>query len=351
MKQSVAQRDQALPGVPSHAVHGSAFAAPPGADCAANLLAALCNLISMRKPSFDPGLTQEFTAPYRRVINRDGSLNVERRGATWRDFHPYLHLINMGWPAFLLTLFLGYVAANMAFAVAYFSLGPDQLQGADAASTFGRFLNTFFFSSHTLTTVGYGNIWPKTIAANLIAAFESLVGVLGFAVATGLLFGRFSRPSARLGFSDNALIAPYQEGTSLQFRVVNRRSNSLVETQAQVLLMTVERQDGKPVRRYHQLTLERSGVMVLALTWTVVHPIDEQSPFYGKTATELAEMQAEIIILIKAYDDSFSQTVISRHSYRHDELLWGARFAPAFYVNPAGDMVLELRKLGAITSQ
>jgi inward rectifier potassium channel len=306
--------------------------------------------MAMHKPSFDPGLTQQFTAPYRRVINQDGSLNVQRRGATWRDFHPYLHLINMGWPAFLLTLFLGYVAANTVFAFGYFALGPGQLEGADAATALGRFLNTFFFSSHTLTTVGYGNIFPKTTAANVVAAFESLVGVLGFAVATGLLFGRVSRPSARLGFSDNALMAPYQDSSSLQFRVVNRRSNSLVEAQAQVLLMTVERQDGKPVRRYHQLPLERPGLLFLALTWTVVHPIDIHSPLHGKTAADLAELQAEIIILIKAYDDTFSQTVISRHSYRHDEFLWGLRFAPAFHVDPAGDIVLELRKLGATAS-
>jgi inward rectifier potassium channel len=181
----------------------------------------------------------------------------------------------------------------------------------------------------------------------VIAAFEGLVGVLGFAVATGLLFGRISRPSARLGFSENALIAPYQDGVSMQFRVVNRRSNSLVEAHAQVLLMTVEQQDGRPVRRYHQLTLERPSVLFLALTWTVVHPIDEHSPFHGKTPAELAALQAEIIILIKAYDDTFSQTVISRYSYRHDDLLWGARFAPAFHVDPAGDLILELRKLGA----
>ena len=305
----------------------------------------------MRKPSYDPGLTQQFTAPYRRVIDRNGNLNVQRKGATWRDFHPYLHLINMSWPAFLVTLFLGYVATNTLFAVCYFALGPDQLQGAEAANELGRFLNSFFFSSHTLTTVGYGNIWPKSTAANFIAAFESLLGVLGFAVATGLLFGRVSRPSARLGFSENALIAPYQDGSSLQFRVVNRRSNSLVEANAQVMLMTVEPNGGKPVRRYQQLPLERTSVLFLALTWTVVHPIDEQSPLYRKTAADLAELQAEIIILIKAYDDTFSQTVISRYSYRHDEFLWGVRFAPAFHVDPAGDLVLELRKLGAIAPQ
>jgi len=304
----------------------------------------------MRRPSFDPGLTQQFTAPYRRVINRDGSMNVERRGATWRDFHPYLHLISMSWPGFLLTLFLGYVAANTLFAISYFALGPNQLSGADDPNALVRFLNTFFFSSHTLTTVGYGNISPKTIPANLIAVFESLVGVLGFAVATGLLFGRVSRPSARLGFSENALITPYQDGTSFQFRLVNRRRNFLVEAQAQVLLMTVEMENGKPVRRYNQLVLERPIVMVLALTWTVVHPIDRDSPLYGKTAEDLARLQAEVIILIKAYDDTFSQTVISRYSYRHDEVLWGASFAPAFHVNSGGDLVLELRKLSATVS-
>jgi len=304
----------------------------------------------MHKPSFDPGLTQQFTSPYRRVINQDGSLNVQRRGVTWRDFHPYLHLINMRWPAFLLTLFLGYAAVNTVFAVCYFVLGPGQLEGADAATGMGRFLNTIFFSSHTLTTVGYGNMFPKTTAANFLAAFESLVGVLGFAVATGLLFGRVSRPSARLGFSNHALMAPYQDGSSLQFRVVNRRSNSLVEAQAQVLLMTVEQEDGRPVRRYHQLPLERPGVLFLALTWTIVHPIDAHSPFHGRSPADLADLQAEIIILIKAYDDTFSQTVISRHSYRHDEFLWGQRFAPAFHVDPGGDMVLELHKLGATAS-
>src|SRR5579863_3002551 len=120
----------------------------------------------MHKASFDPGLTQQFTSPFRRVINKDGSFNVHRRGTTWRDIHPYLHLINMGWSMFLGTLFLGYVFINTAFAGVYFALGPDQLQGAEASTAWGRFLNAFFFSSHTLTTVGYGNISPKGMAAN-----------------------------------------------------------------------------------------------------------------------------------------------------------------------------------------
>jgi inward rectifier potassium channel len=302
----------------------------------------------MQKASFDPGLTQKFTAPFRRVINKDGSFNVHRRGTTWRDVHPYLHLINMSWWKFLSTLFLGYVLINTVFAAIYFALGPDQLQGAEAPTAFGRFLNAFFFSSHTLTTVGYGNISPKGLAANLISSFESLLGVLGFAVATGLLYGRVSRPSARIGFSENMVVVPYQEATSLQFRVVNRRANSLMELEVRPMLMTVEMGDGEAKRTYRMLKLERETVLFLPLTWTVVHPIDAESPFWGKTAEDLTRLQAEILILVKAYDDTFSQTVLARHSYRHDEIVWGKRFAPAFFVDDQGDLVLEVRKVGEL---
>ena len=302
----------------------------------------------VQQPGFDPGLTQQFNAPLRRVINKDGSFNVHRRGTTWRDFHPYLYLINIGWCRFLTLVFLGYLAINSTFAGLYYSLGPGQLLGADAATNWERFLNDFFFSVHTLSTIGYGNISPKSTQANVVVTLESLVGVLGFAVATGLLFGRVSRPSARIGFSDNMLISPYQDVTSLQFRVVNRRSNDLVELEARLLLMTVETQDGKPLRQYKQLKLEREQVLFLPLTWTVVHPIDGESPLWGKTAQDLERLQAEVLILIKAYDDTFSQTVLSRHSYRHEEVVWGKRFAPAFTVDADGDMVLELRKVGEL---
>jgi len=300
----------------------------------------------MRAPAYDPGLTRQFTAPLRRVINKDGSFNVHRRGGTWRDIHPYLHLINMSWPAFLFTLVAGYAVANTVFAVVYYSLGPGQLQGADVSSSVGRFLSGFFFSAHTLTTVGYGNIWPKGLQAQIVSTVEAMVGVLGFAVATGLLFGRVSRPSARIGFSENMVVAPYQDGQSLQFRVVNRRPNSLMELEARVMLMTVEMEDGRPKRNYVLLNLEREQVMFLALTWTIVHPIDAASPLWGKTAEELARLQAEALILIRAYDDTFSQTVRARHSYRHDEIVWGRRFAPAFFVDGEGDLVLELQKVG-----
>ena len=303
----------------------------------------------MERPSFDPGLTQKFTGAVHRIINRDGSFNVHRRGTTLRDFHPYLHLINMSWTAFFLVLLAAYVIANVVFAAGYFLMGPGALTGVNAATEGQRFLGDFFFSTHTLSTVGYGNIVPHGIPASALTSFEAWVGVLAFAVMAGLLYGRVSRPSARFGFSEQALISPYQRGHSLQFRVVNRRANSLMDVEARVLLMTVEPQGGQVVRRYKLLKLEREQVMFLALTWTVVHPIDEASPLWGQTAADLERLQAEVLILIKAYDDTFSQTVLGRNSYRHDEIVWGARFAPAFSVDKRGDLVLELKRVSELT--
>jgi inward rectifier potassium channel len=300
----------------------------------------------MHTPSFDPGLTNQVIAPLRRVIGDDGRFNVRRRGTTWRDFHPYLYLVNTSWPLFLVWLFVGYIILNLFFAGIYFALGPNELTNADASTAAGRFLNEFFFSSHTLSTVGYGNIAPKSMAANIIATLEAMVGILAFAVATGLLFGRVSRPSARIGFSENLLVAPYQDGTSLQFRIVNRRSNSIMELESRVMLMTVETVEGKQQRNYRVLRLERPKVLFFPLTWTIVHPIDEDSPLYGKTAEDLARVQTEILILVKGYDDTFNQQVLVRHSYRHDEFIWNRRFAPAFSVDDDGDLVLELKKVG-----
>jgi inward rectifier potassium channel len=300
----------------------------------------------MEKPAFDPGITQLFTGPLNRAINPDGSFNVRRRGGTWRDVHPYLHLVNLSWPAFLATLFCGYVVVNTLFAALYYAIGPEQLAGVDAPTASGKFLKIFFFSAQTLSTVGYGTMAPKGNAANVVAALEALAGVLGFAVATGLLFGRVSRPSAKIGYSANALIAPYQDGMSLQFRVVNRRRNDLMELEARVMLMTVESRDGRALRQYKLLKLEREKVLFLPLTWTIVHPIDEESPLWGVTPESLALLQAEVMILIKAYDDTFSQTVLSRYSYRADEFVWRKRFSPAFDVDREGDLVLDLDRVG-----
>jgi inward rectifier potassium channel len=302
----------------------------------------------MQTPTFDPGFTQQYTGALKRAINQDGQFNVRRTGVTWREFNPYLYLISVPWPVFIGIVVVMFLIANVVFGTLYMWIGIEHLKGAEASSPWSEFLNAFFFSAHTLTTVGYGNMYPIGPGANTIAVIEALLGLLSFAIATGLVFGRFSRPSARIGFSKTMLVAPYMGGKSLQFRIVNRRSNNLIDLNAQLLLMTVDQGDGTLLRKYAVLELEREHVLFFPLTWTVVHPMTENSPLYGKTAQDLERLQAEILIMIKAFDDTFGQTVQVRYSYRFDEITWGAKFTPAFEIEPNGDLRLEVNKVGSI---
>ena len=297
----------------------------------------------MKQESFDPGLTTQFSGELRRAINPDGSFNVHRKGTRLRDQNLYLKMIDTTWPKFFVVVIAVFLAVNMVFAWLYMAIGFNNLQGTEPEMS--AFVNEFFFSVHTLTTVGYGNVFPRGTAANAVAALEAATGLMVFAVMTGLLYGRFSRPSARILFSNNALIAPYQDGTSLQFRITNARSNTLMNLEARVLLMTVENSNGQLKRDFFDLELERRKVYFLPLTWTIVHPIDSASPLFGKTAEDLARISAEILILIQAFDDSFSQTVHSIYSYRHNEMVWGAKFVQAFSIDPRGDLVLELDRV------
>lgn len=299
--------------------------------------------------SFDPGLTQQYGGTLRRSINKDGTFNVHRTGTRWQDGNLYSYVVRLPWPKFIGIVFLAYFIVNLLFAGLFWAIGVKHLQGADLSTPFHAFMSAFFFSTQTLTTVGYGIIGPADLATNSVASVEALFGLMGFAVVTGLLVGRVSQPSARIAFSEFALITAYEAGTSLQFRIANQRSNNLMELEAKVLLMTVDETSQGLKRDYALLRLERSGIFFFPLTWTVVHPIDERSPLWGKTAADLERLQAEVLILIKGYDETFSQSVHQRYSYRYDEVRWGATFAPAFHVDAAGDMVLNVDKVSALT--
>ena len=302
----------------------------------------------MNKPSFDPGFTQTYRGQLDRIINRDGQFNVRRRGATLRDIHPYQFMLNARGPVFVGVIFGAYSIANLVFASVYMAIGLEHLRGAEATTALERFETAFFFSAQTLTTLGYGRLSPDGLAANIASSFEALLGLMAFAIVTGLVFGRFSRPAARLAFSNQMIVAPFQSGSSLQFRVANRRDNNLMEVEARILFATVEPSDGGLKRMFRPLGLERSGVQFLPLTWTLVHPIDDSSPLSGLTAEDLERQQAEFLILIKAFDDTFFQTVHVRYSYRHDEVVWGARFLPAFEADSTGKLVLDLHRLSEI---
>jgi len=295
-----------------------------------------------QRSDFDPGITQRYTGDLRRVINKDGSFNVLRRGVGLRDKGFYLHLMNASWPWFLIQIGLAYTAVNVAFAAIYFWIGVDQLSGAAHRTPEEGFFSAFFFSVQTFTTVGYGHVAPAGALANVVAAFEAMTGLLGFAIGTGLVYGRFSRPSAKIVFSRKMVVAPFRDGHALMFRIANGRPNVLMELEATVILMTVESGSGGMRRKYQGLKLDREKVFFLPLTWTLVHAIDGSSPLKGLDAEELKELQAEVLILVKGFDETFSQSVYARESYTWDEIEWGRRFLPAFHVSSQGDLELDL---------
>jgi inward rectifier potassium channel len=303
---------------------------------------------SERVQPFDPGLTQSYAGTLRRVVNKDGTFNVRRTGARLRNFHLYKFLIGLSWPWFVAIVLGTFILANIAFAWLYLAAGIRTLQGAESPTLFGTFLNAFFFSVQTLTTVGYGSMVPRAIGSNVIASVEALMGVMGFAFGAALIYGRFSRPTARILFSARALIAPYQGKTSLQIRIANQRSNAIVDLEATIVLMAVEGSGEGHRRTYARLELERARVYFLPLTWTIVHPIDEASPLYGKTAQDLAEHAVEIMVLVKGFDDTFSQVVNARSSYRFDEITWNHKFLPAFRSDEDGRLVLDLARIDAV---
>jgi inward rectifier potassium channel len=268
-----------------------------------------------------------------RLVNRDGSFNVERQGLPfWQTFSAYHWMLTIPWWQFFSVAAAWYLLANAAFALAYLACGPNALGSDTAGMEHHSFLRAFFFSVQTLSTIGYGHVVPIGLAANTAVTAESVVGLLGFAIITGLLFARFSRPSAKMVFSQHALFAPYQDICAFEFRVANARRNELIEVSAKVLFTRFEDVDGVRTRRFYPLSLERERVTFLPLTWTVVHPITPDSPMYGETMETLRQNQAEFLVLLSGFDETVAATVNQRTSYLPDEILWGVRFANAFLV-------------------
>ena len=282
-----------------------------------------------------------------RMLNRDGTFNVVRHGMPIWDFvHPYHRLLRISWLAFF-TLVIGcYAGVNILFGVAYLLCGPTALEGADLTTGWTHFLSAFFFSVQTLGTIGYGKITPSGLAPNILVAVEALVGLMGFALITGLLFARFSRPMARIAFSESAVISPYRDGKALMFRIANGRSNELTNVRATVTLVRFENHDGQRLRRFHQLELERDKVTFLPAQWVVVHPIGPESPLAKATKASLEDSDAELLILLSAVDETFSQTVQTRSSYKHQEVVWGARFRDVYSSSPQGLVMIDVRRLG-----
>ncbi|TDI36692.1 MAG: transporter [Acidobacteria bacterium] len=262
-----------------------------------------------------------------RLLNQDGSFNTQRVGlGPLASLHLYDALLTISWPRFLALVAIAYLGSNVIFAFAYMALGPEALTGALELSP-SNFPRAFFFSVHTLSTVGYGSIVPASVAANALMTIESVFGIFGVALTTGLVFARFARPTAKILFSKNALIAPYRGERGLMFRIANQRSTQIIELEATVTFSRMVEEDGRRIRRFYPLALERQKVVFFPLAWTIVHPINRDSPFHDLTGEECLRSEAEILVLLKGIDETFSQIVHARSSYTAEEIQWSSKFS------------------------
>jgi inward rectifier potassium channel len=291
-------------------------------------------------PSSDLGFGRVLSSQRElRLINRDGSFNVERRGRGLRSFLAYSNLVTTTWSRFFLFVAVAYLLLNGCFALLYDACGPGGLVSTLNIGISSPFLKAFFFSIHTSATIGYGTIVPVGVPTNILVALESVVSLLGLAVVTGLVFARFSRPVADILFSKNAVMSWIGNLRAFEFRIINSRNNQIIDLQCRLLVSRFETNaSGAAVRRYYPLNLERESVVFFPLSWTVVHVIDKQSPLYGATQDELCASGAEFLILLTGMDETFSQVVNARSSYRAEEIIWDAKFADIFVYDPAGRM-------------
>lgn len=284
-----------------------------------------------------------------RLLNRDGSFNVKRSGlGFWESQSLYHTLMTMPWTRFMVLVIASYFAVNVVFGTAFLVCGPSALESSGTQLPSGV-LRAFFFSIETFSTIGYGHIVPAGIPAHVVVTIEAFTGMLWLALATGLLFARFSRPTACILFSERAVVAPYRGLTAFEFRLANARENQLIEVEAQVLYAHFVMEGARRARRFDSLALERQKVAFFPLSWTVVHPIDETSPLHGRTHQDLLAEDAEFLVLLKAHDETFAQTVHARSSYKPDEIVWGARFVSVFAHAEAGkELTIDLRKLNDV---
>ena len=275
-----------------------------------------------------------------KAINKDGSFNVKKIGLPkWQIDEIYTELVLMSWSRFFLIVISLFIGVNAFFGLLYIIVGIETLDGIRASTPMEYFFESFFFSSQTLTSVGYGRINPVGFLANFIGMIESMIGVFTFAIITGLLYGRFSKAKSKIKYSENALISPYKDGQGIMLRVVNMKKRELVEVEAVMIISFNDTASETPKRHFYNAKLERPKISFFPLTWTIVHPIDEESPVYSLKAEDYQELDLEVLVNIQGYDEISGQTVYSRYSYRYEEIIWYAKFTPAFEQGKDGSVV------------
>ena len=283
-----------------------------------------------------------------RFVNKDGTYNLVKEGMPfWKRFSIFNDMLNLSTWKFITIILVFFVAVNLIFAAVYFLIGPHELDGLIPGNDWKIFRQLFYFSMQTITTVGYGHVSPVGDAANIVAGAESLTGFLSLAIATGLIYGRFSKPRSYLEFSDFALVSPYKTSTALMFRFAAfKDKHTLTDLEVRVNIGLQVLENETPVYKYFSLDLERSKVESMPMSWTVVHPILENSPFYGFTEADMKNADVELYVMLRGFDDVFSNYVQQRTSYTYDEIFFNRKFVPMFRESEDGKTtILELHKL------
>lgn len=297
----------------------------------------MANTPPILKEDLGLGKQAEQVTQYR-MLNRDGSFNTRKIGLSFSErLDLYNTFLEMQWRWFYATMLGAFVVMNAIFAFVL-SFAPASIQGGTPEMPF---LNAFFFSVQTFATIGYGVLSPNGVFANLMVVVISLSGIIFSALATGLIFARFSRPMAKILYSRDALMSPFKTGRAFMFRVTNMRRSQLLDVQVRLIFARME----GGIRRFHRLEVEYDKIMFMPQHWTIVHEITEKSPLWGVTDEAFKADDGEIIILLTAVDDAFSQMVHSRFSYDGQEIVWGAKFESMFIDAEDGRVTVDLRRL------
>lgn len=284
-----------------------------------------------------------------RYITKSGNANVRKTGISFFEGISWYHtMLTIPRWKFFFIIILFYFTVNCCFASLYYLIGVEHLKGIEAATKLDQFGQAFFFSIQTYTTVGYGHISPSGFTTSVLASVEALFGLLSFAIATGLFYGRFSQPRAHILFSENALIAPYKEGQALMIRLTPFKNTQLTDAEAKITVGIQLEENNTVTNKFYFLELEMNTINSLNLSWTLVHPITESSPFFGFTENDFKTTSGEIMVFLKAFDDMFSNTVVKRTSYTFDEVVYGAKFNPMFTQSKSDAKTnLEIDKLNS----
>jgi len=300
------------------------------------------------KTNNDTGFGTNVNSYGGRFINRDGSYNLQKEGVSfWNRFSLFHSMLNMPLWKFITVIILFFLCINLLYTIIYILIGTEGFQGIVATTRWQQYKELYFFSTETFTTVGYGRVNPVGDGVNMVAAIEAMSGFLSFAVATGLIYGRFAKPRSHIAFSDHALIAPYQGKTGLMFRIASYKDNhNLTDAEIKVNIALQVQENGKASYKFYSLELERSKVDTLMMNWTVVHPIDEKSPLLDLTEEDYQSSDVEVYVQIKGFDDVYSTVVIQRTSYTYEEIIFNAKFITMYRESEDGKTtILELDKL------